>query len=494
MKKRLYLNTILSFFYQCVAIINGLLIPRLVLNAFGSTVNGLVSSITQMLSVISFLDLGVGSIVQVALYGPLARKDKKQISFVYKSSKNYFDLIAKILLLYIVLLSFYFTFFKTTGFSWSYTISLILAISISTVTQYFFGITNTLLLNADQKNYIVLILNIFATILNALVTLICIHFNLSIQELKLLSSLVFILKPIFLTIYVKYNYKIDYKCIPPRDTLKNKWSGMIQHITTMLTNTIDYIVLTLFSTLDSISLYNIYVLPLNSIRLLLESSTVSFKSFFGTLISVNEQDKLSNEFNSFELIIHFLSVVIFGTIYKVLVPFVLVYTSGVQDMNYRNFTFSFFITTAYFLFSLRIIYTTLIFAVGHFKQTQFYCIIESVLNITTSIVLLKFFGITGVAIGTCLSTGYRLIATAIYTNKTILCRKNYQFLKLIITDIVSLIVVTIITADIKINYNSFGIWFIDSIFIFITSLFVSFFVFLISNYNLIKKIEKRRIK
>ena len=111
MNKKLYLNTFLSMIYQAISIVNGLLIPRLILSSFGSTVNGLVSSISQMLSIISFLDLGVGSVVQVALYGPLSKEDNKQISNVYLSSKKYFNLIAKILLVYIVFLCIYFSIF-----------------------------------------------------------------------------------------------------------------------------------------------------------------------------------------------------------------------------------------------------------------------------------------------------------------------------------------------------------------------------------------------
>ena len=77
--KLLKLNTITSLAYQIIAIICGFILPRQILNAFGSDVNGLVNSITQFLQFIGFLELGVGAVVESSLYKPLADHDNKTI-------------------------------------------------------------------------------------------------------------------------------------------------------------------------------------------------------------------------------------------------------------------------------------------------------------------------------------------------------------------------------------------------------------------------------
>ena len=133
MKNKLTLNTFLSVLYQFIAIIIGLIIPRLILNAFGSEVNGLVSSITQMLTIVSFLDLGVGSVVQVSLYGPLSSRDNQTISKIYCASQSYFKKITVILVVYVVFLCGYYSVFKTQTFDWFYVVTLILSISISNI-------------------------------------------------------------------------------------------------------------------------------------------------------------------------------------------------------------------------------------------------------------------------------------------------------------------------------------------------------------------------
>ena len=102
-KYNLAKNTISALLSQLVTIVCGLVLPRLILQCYGSSVNGLVNSISQFLSVISFLELGVGAVTQTALYGPLANGDIRMQSEVYVSARRFFSKIARILVVYIVL-------------------------------------------------------------------------------------------------------------------------------------------------------------------------------------------------------------------------------------------------------------------------------------------------------------------------------------------------------------------------------------------------------
>ena len=64
-----------AFTKQVITVICGFVLPRYILKGYGSEVNGLLTSITQFLSFISFLELGVGAVVQSNLYAPLAKRD-----------------------------------------------------------------------------------------------------------------------------------------------------------------------------------------------------------------------------------------------------------------------------------------------------------------------------------------------------------------------------------------------------------------------------------
>ena len=98
--KKLALNSLTSFIYQILTIICGFILPRLILSHYGSEVNGLTNSIGQFLGIIAFLELGVGAVVQSALYKPLANKDFDSVSKIVVSGNKFFKRLAIILLCY----------------------------------------------------------------------------------------------------------------------------------------------------------------------------------------------------------------------------------------------------------------------------------------------------------------------------------------------------------------------------------------------------------
>ena len=87
--KLLAYNSITSLISQVITVISGFILTKLILLYFGTSVNGLVSSITQFLGFISFLEMGIGAVVKSALYKPLADKDYNEVSKVIISTKKF---------------------------------------------------------------------------------------------------------------------------------------------------------------------------------------------------------------------------------------------------------------------------------------------------------------------------------------------------------------------------------------------------------------------
>lgn len=472
MNKRLYYNSIIALIYQVCSVIIGLIIPRLILGKFGSEINGLVTSISQFLSVISLMDLGVGAVVQSSLYKPLAEKDNDRISVVYSVASKYFGTIAKILIVYIIILCFYYGLFKSETYSWLFTTTLIIALSIDYFARYYFGMCNSLLLNADQRIYVVTFVNLYGLFANAIVTVILLNAGAGIQLVKLASSCIFLTKPLILKSYVSRNYNIVKIKKPPKNAIPNMWNGLAQHVTVTVSNSIGNVLLTIFSTFTMISIYNVYVLPLTSIQTLVDTTSNSYKSFFGNLIARDEKKNLQVEFSKYETMMHFLASAVMSTCMVVLVPFVLVYTNNVNDADYRNNIFCLIIVIAYSMYILRIIYTNMIFAAGKFKETQNYCIIECVLNLVLSLVLVKPFGIVGVALGAAVSAGYRMVASAYYLKKDILKRSLTHLYKHLITDAICFFAVFFISKIIQMEIPNFFWLIIYAMLVFLLSIIV----------------------
>ena len=117
-------STVASVINQIVIFLSGFILPKLILRFYGSDTNGLIHSISQFLTLISFLEMGMGAVVQSALYAPLAENDMAKVSEIVTDSSRFFKKIAGLLLLYVVLLAFVYPTFINNNFGAIYTASL----------------------------------------------------------------------------------------------------------------------------------------------------------------------------------------------------------------------------------------------------------------------------------------------------------------------------------------------------------------------------------
>lgn len=458
--KKLMLNSTSSLVNQIITLVCGFVLPKLILNNFGSDVNGLVNSINQFLSLITFLDLGVGTVVTSTLYKPLANNDYDEVSRIYVSAKRFFRNIALIYLIYLVIISFIYPLYISKEFGFGYTVSLILAISITLFAQYYFGIVYQLLLNADQRSYIPMFAQSSTLILNTIVCAILIYYGASIQIVKFFTSLIFLIRPLILSIYVNKHYKINKKITLQREPIKQKWNGLAQHLSYVVLSNTDTIVLTMFSTLANVSIYGVYHLVVNGIKMICQSLTTGITALLGNMLAKDEKDLLEDTFDNLEWIIHTSVTFLFTVCGILIVPFVQVYTLGVEDANYMVPLFAVFITMAQGAYCLRLPYNMMVLAAGHYRQTQTSSIIEMMINIIISVMLVIKYGLVGVAIGTLAAMAYRTVYLAWYLSKNILNRRLIHFNKHLLVDIISIIFMAIATSWIHLDTLSYYSWII----------------------------------
>lgn len=432
--KRLFYNTASSLVLQLTTIICGFILPRLILNAFGSEVNGLVNSITQFLGIIAFLELGVGAVVQSALYKPLAEKNQDDVSKIISSANKFFTRLGQILLFYVIVLIFVYPRLAGQSFDFIYTATLIVAISISSFAQYFFGIVNRLLLTADQRGYIQYNAQTLAVVCNTAACFILIRVGCSIQIVKLTTSLIYLLQPFLIYLYVRHHYSIDKKIKYTKEPIAQKWNGIAQHVAAVILDGTDTIVLTLFATLSDVSIYSVYFLVVKGVKQLFMSMTNGITSLIGELWAKQELKELNKTFSWTEWVIHTGTTFVFGLTAILIVPFVKVYTLGIHDANYIQPLFAALIVAANAGHCLRLPYNIIILAAGHYKQTQNNYIIAAILNIVVSVVTVKAWGLIGVAIGTLVAMGYQTVWMAVYDSKNLIKWPLRNFAKQIFVD------------------------------------------------------------
>ena len=437
--KVLFYNSIVPLIFQVTTVICGFILPRLILVHFGTEVNGLVNSITQFLAAIAFLELGVGAVVQSSLYKPLADKDNITVSKVITSADKFFRRLGYILTIYVVAMILYYPYLVKQNFSFTFTATLIVAISIRSFAQYFFGIVNRLLLLADQKAYIQYIAQTAAVIANTVGCYILIAFDCSVQVVYGLTSLIFFLQPLAIHLYIKRSYVLDRQIHYDVEPIKQKWNGVAQHIASVILSSSDSIVLTTFSTLVNVSIYTVYYLPMSGARLMIMSMISGINALIGNLWAKQDLAELRKVFAWTEWSIHTGTILIFTLTAVLIVPFVQVYTHGVNDANYMQPLFGVLLVVANSGHCLRLPYNIMILAAGHYKQTQHNYIIAAVMNIAIPIVCVMQFGLIGVALGTLAAMVYQTVWMAWYNSKNFIQWPMKNFFKQIGVDAVSVV-------------------------------------------------------
>lgn len=496
-KKKLLLNTGTGILKQAITVICGFILPRYMLLYFGSSVNGLVSSITHYLSFISLLDMGVGAVVMANLYKPLAENDLQQISLIVKSSRRFFRRLAYIFIVYIAVLCVLFPTALDRTHEALFTVSLVVIISISTLAQYLFGMTYQLLLNADQKSYIPLILQSLTIVLNTVLAIVMMRWGATVQQVKLMTAAVYILRPLGQMLYVWKHYRLDSSVALVGEPIQQKWNGFSQHLASVVVENVDVVVLTMFSTLENVSIYTVYFTVTNGVEKLIMTAASGLESLFGNMLAKNERDTLQKTFGVVEWITHTLVTVIFTVTVITIVPFVQVYTRGVTDADYTAPLFAALLVIAYAVFCLRVPYFRIIKAAGHFKQTQNGAYISAALNVVITVCMVSRFGLIGAASGTLVAMVYHTCYFVWYLRKNILNRKAAIFVKYLISDGVVGICSWFLTRSFFLNKLSYGGWVLLSIKVFAVVFLISVLINVLFYRNEIRNIKmvlKRQTK
>lgn len=471
-RKKLIYNTISSVINQLVTLICGFIIPRMVMLYYGSETNGLLSSITNFLAFFSLMEMGVGAVVRASLYKPLADGDDNEISKVLISSRRFFRRIGTLLCIYSVGLMVMFPVLVDKGNGFVSTAILVGAVAFSSICQYMFGIVYQQLLNADQRVYIQNVITCITLVLNTIFSVVLMSFGASIQSVKIVAALVLLLKPLLLKVYVERRYNLNFKLSLTNEPLKQKWNGFAQHIAVYVLKHSGTIILTFFSTLQNVSIYYVYHLITVGLQQLIEIVTSAFSSLLGDMFVREEKTKLDETFSVFEWVVHTMVIFSFAVAGVLIIPFVKVYTNGITDANYIVPVFATLTVIANGLYCLRLPYTLMVNAAGHFKETQTSAIIEVILNISISLLLVGSFGLIAVALGALIATAYRIAYMVFYLQKNILLRKLKYFIKHIIVDTLTVLLIVVFTHSIPISSESYFLWAVDAVKISLISLVV----------------------
>lgn len=416
------INTVGLGVYQLAHFICGLILPRFYLLHFGSEYTGLSSSITQLLSFITILQVGIAGSTRFALYKVLANGDSRGVSAIVNTTQSYMRKVALCLLGYIAVLAVAYPLITDTSISYFDVSLLVLIVGASSFARYFFSITYQILLTADQRLYIYNVIATISTILNTILAVILMKAGCNIHLVKLGSAVIFFITPVLMSMYVRRAYKIDKKVPKDPNALNSRWDVMWHSLANIVHDSVGLTTLTFFTDVKYVSVYTVHYLVVNGLFQILSVFTNSLEAAFGNMFAKDENETACRNLELYEFFTSGFVSVVFSCALVLIVPFVQLYTAGVTDVNYTVPAFATIAVIAQMIMCIRQPYLTVVRAAGHYKQTRNGAIVEAVLNIIISVTLTHFFGIIGVAIGTLVANLFRTLQFAIYLRKNIVNR------------------------------------------------------------------------
>lgn len=438
------LNVISTLCNQIVTTICGVMVPHILISAFGSEAYGISVSITQFLSYITLLESGIGGVARAELYGPLAKNNMCEVSSVYRAILNFFRYVAGAFLIYSIVIGLtFYDIANVTIFSRPYIFALVMVISLATLAKYMGGLANLTLIVADQKQYVNNAILIVTTIANTILIVLLVHLDAGLLWVKLGSSLIFVVRPILYAVYVKKHYRLT-NVRKTKTVLKQKWTGIGQHIAYFLHTNTDIVLLTLFADVKLVAVYSVYSMVIKSVYAIAQSFSGGMEAAFGEMIANGQLEKLQGSYGRYKTLISGASGVLFSCTGILIIPFVQLYTKGVTDANYIQPLFALILLMAEAANCIVLPYSGLPIAANHLKQTRWGAYGEALINIAVSCLLIRWNPLVGVALGTLTATLFRGIFYMVYSGKNILHISYERILFRFLCELAAICIISII--------------------------------------------------
>jgi O-antigen/teichoic acid export membrane protein len=420
-------NLIFGVGGQLIVLMMGFLLPRFVLTSFGSEVNGLLATVTQIFTYVALLEAGIGNASITLLYKFISQKDEKGIALVVSATKKYFRKLSGYYFLCVIALTIIFPIAANSNIDKTTIAAVIILQGLSGLINFYFVSAYEQLLIADGRNYVVSNINVTTNILTTLAKIILIFLGANIIIVQLAFLIVSCVKAVVMNKYYKSKYswlKLDLKN-SNTSLLSQRKAFLVHELSTTVFNSTDVIILSFFNSMAVASVYAIYNLVFTALNVFISTINNSFVYLLGQTYH-REKDlytKIHDAYDSFYISFVFSTI---SCAYVLILPFVTLYTAGVNDVDYIDKNLPILFAIIHLLSSGRAVSARLITIAGHAPNTQFRSMFEAIINLVLSMLLVNIIGIYGVLLGTIIALLYRSNDIIIYANTKILNRLPFR--------------------------------------------------------------------
>lgn len=400
-------NIYISILTQVIITLLGFISRKVFLDSLGTEYLGVNGLLTNVLSMLSLVEGGIGLSITYNLYKPLADRDEKKIIALVQLYKKIYGILAAIIfLLSLTLYPFLGIFIKDTS-----------GISHVSIIYFIFVIKNMIsylnahkwsLINADQKGYVLakynLIFNIITTVSKIIVLVLTSNYILFL----IIEAAIFIIQNLWNGRIVnnRYSYiKTKEKYYIEKDIqnnlIKNVKALFLHNIGSYCVYGTDNLLISAFIGVKQVGVYSNYTMIIGQLSSLLTPMIGGIGASIGNLIATESNEKNYEIFKVVRLINFWIYSVCVIFLINLMEPFINWWLGDGLLLDRLTFIV---ILINFYITGMRSSINTFKTKGGIFSEDKYIPLLEAVINLILSIILVRYFGLAGIFMGTTIST------------------------------------------------------------------------------------------
>lgn len=400
-------NIYITILTQVIITLLGFISRKVFLDSLGTEYLGVNGLLTNVLSMLSLVEGGIGASIIYNLYNPLAEQNEEKVMALVQLYKKLYGILAVVI--FILSLSLYsFLHYIIEDTSRISFLGLIYFIFVFKNMISYLNAHKWSLIHADQKGYILakynLIFNILTTVSKIIILLVTNNYILYL----LIETIIFVFQNLwngkivnerYPYIKTKEKYKID--SMTKDNLITNVKAIFLHNIGTYCVFGTDNILISTFISIKAVGLYSNYTMVIGQLASLLTPMLDGVGASVGHLIASESKEKIYDIFKVIYLVNFWIYSFCLIFLFNLLEPFIDWWLG--KGLLLDRFTFI-IVLINFYITGMRSSINIFKNKAGIFSPDKYMPLIEAVLNLSASFILVKYFGLAGIFMGTTIST------------------------------------------------------------------------------------------
>ena len=397
-------NMKFSIFFYVIFLILQFVSRKLFLDNLGDEFMGLSGTLRSFLSFLNLAELGIGAAVGFSLYKPIFNKDHGRINELISLFGHLYKKIGLIILIAGLIISAFFPIiFDTLKAPLSIVYYTFYTFLFGMCLNFFFNF-HIILLQADQKDYVITSNSQSINLIKIILQCVVVYYFQSIYGWITLELLYYITNSIILRKKVKQiypwlhlNQKTTNSILKTNPEIIKKVKQISFHkLGAFVTGGTDKILIFSFISIESVAFFANYEMLFSRLLQFVNTAFAGTAAGIGNLVAENNKENTHKVFWEMMALRFYIGGVAIIVLYFVTEPFILVWLGDKYILS--KYVLMLFLINM-FIMQIRI-------PVDHFKdayglyQDIWAPVVQSLINLGSSLILLHFFDLAGILMGT----------------------------------------------------------------------------------------------